>query len=200
MIHYNFTSKSQKVVIEIKDSFDPEVDNFAGLYLMGQKIPENVFIDENLLLWNAIVDGNHRPMLIDLEKASYDILDPLDHTILDVKGSQVVLAQDNPLNSQALKVATLNVQEKKLENLIDLCPSLDNELDQDVIAEKLIHDPKDGSGLKFSSIYIGPKEGKAPLIVWPHGGPHSIIPWAFSNDLYYFVQQGKKTSKKKKSK
>lgn len=34
----------------------------------------------------------------------------------------------------------------------------------------------------FSAIYIGPKTGekhKVPLIVWPHGGPHS----AFANNM-----------------
>ena len=42
----------------------------------------------------------------------------------------------------------------------------------------------------FSSIYVGSEVAEAPLIVWPHGGPHSAIPWAFSTDLYYFLDQG----------
>ena len=41
-----------------------------------------------------------------------------------------------------------------------------------------------------SSIYVGPEASEAPLIVWPHGGPHSAIPWAFSNDLFYLLHQG----------
>ena len=42
----------------------------------------------------------------------------------------------------------------------------------------------------FSSIYVGSEVAEAPLIVWPHGGPHSAIPWAFSTDIYYFLDQG----------
>ena len=43
---------------------------------------------------------------------------------------------------------------------------------------------------QFSSIYVGPEGSEVPLIVWPHGGPHSAIPWAFLNDIYYFLDQG----------
>lgn len=35
----------------------------------------------------------------------------------------------------------------------------------------------------FNAIYIGPKNGdekSVPLVVWPHGGPHS----AFGNNLF----------------
>lgn len=38
----------------------------------------------------------------------------------------------------------------------------------------------------FNAIYVGPKSGDAkevPLIVWPHGGPHS----AFAN--FFFLEQ-----------
>ena len=46
----------------------------------------------------------------------------------------------------------------------------------------------------FSSIYIGPETPvtgkKVPLILWPHGGPHSVIPTSFMSDVYYFLMLG----------
>ena len=46
----------------------------------------------------------------------------------------------------------------------------------------------------FSSIYVGPTKdsdtGKVPLILWPHGGPHSVITTSFMSDVYYFLMLG----------
>ena len=39
-------------------------------------------------------------------------------------------------------------------------------------------DPK-FAHVNFSALYVGPKSGVAksvPLILWPHGGPHSAVP------------------------
>ena len=49
--------------------------------------------------------------------------------------------------------------------------------------------------VSFSSIYIGPSatsdpEKKVPLILWPHGGPHSVITTSFMPDVYYFLMLG----------
>jgi acylaminoacyl-peptidase len=41
------------------------------------------------------------------------------------------------------------------------------------------------------SIYIEPvKEGKIPLIVIPHGGPHGVLPNSFDHDTLYFTKLG----------
>ncbi len=29
-----------------------------------------------------------------------------------------------------------------------------------------------------------------PLIVWPHGGPHSVVPATFNNDVHFFLNMG----------
>lgn len=83
----------------------------------------------------------------------------------------------------------MNLPDLKFKNSTVLNPPQKNELNEDNIACKLIHDPKDDSGLKFSSIFVGSPRAQA-LVVWPHGGPHSAIPWAFSSDINYLVQQG----------
>ena len=43
----------------------------------------------------------------------------------------------------------------------------------------------------FTAHYIGPKSGEnVPLIVWPHGGPHSVITTDFKNIVMFFCQLG----------
>lgn len=47
--------------------------------------------------------------------------------------------------------------------------------------------------VKFNSIYIGPFEGElgtVPLIVWPHGGPHSVTLATFYRELTFFNALG----------
>ena len=48
--------------------------------------------------------------------------------------------------------------------------------------------------VRFSSIFIGPTTtidgNKIPLILWPHGGPHSVIATSFMQDVYYFLMLG----------
>ena len=191
MIAYDLQSKTEKVIIDMKDRYDPETDDFAGLYLMGQAIPKNVFINDHLVLWNANVDGNYRPMLVDLEQSSFVMMDN-NHAILDVKDDKVIAISNDPLHPPTLKTGKINLSSSPSFDFKDLNNPLNNDLPEHIIAKKHVHDPNDGSGLKFSSIYLGPgkSEDAKGLIVWPHGGPHSVIPWAFSNDTYYFLHQG----------
>lgn len=40
-----------------------------------------------------------------------------------------------------------------------------------------------------SSIYVGPKSGEdksVPLVVFPHGGPHSVVTTRFIRDAFFF--------------
>lgn len=46
---------------------------------------------------------------------------------------------------------------------------------------------------KFGAIYMGPSTGPArtvPLIVWPHGGPHSMFVCDFKAEAAFFVLLG----------
>lgn len=40
------------------------------------------------------------------------------------------------------------------------------------------------------TIFYGPKDNKCPLIVWPHGGPHSGSLDTYLTDAAFFVQAG----------
>lgn len=46
---------------------------------------------------------------------------------------------------------------------------------------------------EFSAIYLGPKSAPAqsvPLIVWPHGGPHSAFANGYSIEASMFLKTG----------
>ena len=189
MVKYDLESKNETILVDVKENFDFDKDDFAGIYLIGQKVPEDIFVDEDFLLWNTVVDGNHVPMLIDVKNSTFKMLSEWkNHTIFDQKGQKVLLSQDDPLISPQLKICEVNLTSKNFENAQILNQPPLNDLVEDIITEKLVHTSE--SGMKFSSIYIGPAAKNCPLIVWPHGGPHSIIPWAFSSDVYYLISQG----------
>ena len=184
MMSKNFANDKVQTVIDLKHDFDPEKDNFAGLYLLGQAIPNQVFINDNSLIWNTIVDGLNNVMLIDLDINSFFVLDFPNTTVLDVQGSNVVAMKSDPKTPGSVLFG--QVQDDNLV-LKEISSPMNVDLNQEIVFRKLVHDPKDGSGLKFSSIYIGPWNkslSTCPLILWPHGGPHSVIPMSFSNDAY----------------
>jgi len=43
---------------------------------------------------------------------------------------------------------------------------------------------------KPTTIFYGPKNSKCPLIVWPHGGPHTASVDTYLVDAAFFVQIG----------
>ncbi len=66
-----------------------------------------------------------------------------------------------------------------------------------VFSKSFTHTPKDDhpnpefSGIKFNSIYTGPNSGSdVPLILWPHGGPHSLLPATFFREADFFNRLG----------
>ena len=43
----------------------------------------------------------------------------------------------------------------------------------------------------FTAHYVGPKSGSGvPLIVWPHGGPHSVITTSFMSVVMFWTSLG----------
>ena len=55
------------------------------------------------------------------------------------------------------------------------------------------HSPRDGSAIKFGSFYVGPEsaqEGTVPMIIWLHGGPHSVFQDRFMPEIAYFLSLG----------
>ena len=187
MMSKNFGDDEVNIVVDLKHDFNPDTDDFAGFYLLGQAIPENVFVNDHTLLWNIIVDGLPNVMLINLETNTYKVLNQPHTTILDLIGDSVLAVKSDLKTPHAILYGKIQEDSLVLEQ-INSPISID--LDQDITFQKLIHDPKDGSGLKFSSIFVGPKTSTCPLIVWPHGGPHSVIPMSFANDIFYFLDQG----------
>ena len=58
------------------------------------------------------------------------------------------------------------------------------------------HSPRDGTPVKFGSFYVGPKSAlkggklQVPMIIWLHGGPHSVFQDRFMPEVLYFLAMG----------
>ena len=178
---YDIEGRETKIVLDFVNN-----PNFKGFHLMGVPIPKNCFINEDLFVCNIIDEAHYHPFIINIKSNEFKI-DSKNTLILDVYQNSVLGVKSNFLNSQVLvrgqvNSSTLQAEFKDLTSPVN--PTLEN-----IIYEENDHYPEN-SDMKFGSIFVGPKSEKAPLIVWPHGGPHSVIPNSFSSDIFYFLDQG----------
>ena len=50
--------------------------------------------------------------------------------------------------------------------------------------------PTGPPALPFTAHYFGPAAGNTPLILWPHGGPHSVLTTDYKNTAMFFASLG----------
>lgn len=190
----NVADSVKRVVIDIKNDYKPGVDDFAGFYLSVRNL-DNPFATNDLLVWNVLTDGTSYPALIDLVQNTITVdTANVNVSIIDMSSDGTVVA------SKSSPVTPISLMQGKLKgdntgfNLSTLSTGLTANLPNEIVYVKNSHTPESGSSeMHFSSIYVGPMSGEAasvPLIVWPHGGPHSVITTSFINDVYFFVSQG----------
>jgi dipeptidyl aminopeptidase/acylaminoacyl peptidase len=91
------------------------------------------------------------------------------------------------------------VEWNSIENALDIIPkSLSQKLENFSMTVYSIT-PKD-DGHVFECILLKPdcpKDAKLPLIVFPHGGPHSVSPISFSAEEAFYLLNGYATLKGK---
>ena len=202
------SSDEPKVVVEIKEHFEPGEDNFAGLF--KPLLPSRCFISETeIIISDLLIDTWH---LYSINLSGVNDLKLLPHPKLpsfkgdgnvevsDVSAEKnmVIAIRSSLLQSPSLWIGTFQgaatLDWKQVIEGFNV-QSLDGM--EDITYETIFHKPEieheDAMfrDVKFSSIYVGPLT--APnwkLILWPHGGPHSHFNTTFKNDVLFWLKLG----------
>ena len=156
--------------------------------MMGTAPLKNCFVNDEIFVWNLIDEANNYPIIINTKTNEFKI-DSKNVNVLDVFQDSILAVRSDLLTPQVLISGKINLGTLSIMDFVDLTSPMNTELNEDIIFQELTHIPPSG-GINFGSIYVGPKSKAAPLIVFPHGGPHSVIPNSFSNDIVFFLQQG----------
>ncbi|XP_018575043.1 acylamino-acid-releasing enzyme [Anoplophora glabripennis] len=158
-------------------------ESFYGLYNTG--FPKRPWASANRLLLNTNQKYTINSYVIDIGSGHVTNLkfDDGSQTVTDVYGDTVLAVQRNYLKPDKLVIGKLpgagNESSISWTDLTttQVIPGLENcfykylDLSADSVSDSVS---------SFNAIYVGPKNGNeksVPLIVWPHGGPHS----AFAN-------------------
>ena len=211
LMSYNLQSSDEpKVVVEIKEHFEPGEDYFAGLY--KPLLPSRCFISETEIIISDLLIDTWHLYRIHLNDVNYvDMLSQPESTIfrlgdgnvevtdVSLEKNMVVVIRSSLLQSPSLWIGTFQDKGATLEwkEVIEgfNVQSLDGM--EECFYKTIIHKPEieheDAMfrDVKFSSIYVGPRS--APnwkLILWPHGGPHSHFNTTFKNDVVFWLKLG----------
>ncbi|XP_045771470.1 acylamino-acid-releasing enzyme-like isoform X1 [Maniola jurtina] len=187
------------VVIDIVKT-EQEISNgvFYGIYC--QSLPAKCFsADSKRLVFSTQQQTEIRSYVVDIESGR----------IVDISNNKKSSGSTTVLSVQAdVILATFSSMTTPGQLFVARLPSVDNEstiewvrvsspseVPSSVANAKLQYmalkqDTQD-SVSSFTAIYFGPDEGKVyPLVVWPHGGPHSAFSNSYSLEAAFFNMIG----------
>lgn len=171
-----------KLIDIVQTSIDIDGQSFYGLY--NQALPQNCFsVDDNRIILSTPQKNEVRSYVVYLDGSRIvDISNksaPGSTSILDVRSDIILASYSNLTTPAQLFVAKLppagsegDIKWVRVSNPYETPASL-----ADATVEYLDYEHSDSQDpiKSFNAIYFAPKgDGKKlPLIVWPHGGPHS---------------------------
>ncbi|XP_034830331.1 acylamino-acid-releasing enzyme-like isoform X2 [Maniola hyperantus] len=187
------------VVIDIVKT-EQEISNgvFYGIYC--QSLPAKCFsADSKRLVFSTQQQTEIRSYVVDIESGR--IVDISNNkktsgstTVLNVQADTILATFSSMTTPGQLFVAKLpNVDKESTIEWVRV--SSPSEVPSTVANAKLQYmalkqDTQD-SVSTFTAIYFGPDEGKVyPLVVWPHGGPHSAFSNSYSLEAAFFNMIG----------
>ncbi|XP_041978273.1 acylamino-acid-releasing enzyme-like isoform X2 [Aricia agestis] len=187
-------SQVQTVIDIVETSMEISGDTFYGIYC--QSLPKKCFsVDGRRLVFSTPQKNEVRSYVVDLDNRTIvDISNNKSEqgstTVTSVRSGVVLAVCSNLTTPGKLFVAKLPPigSEQSIQWSYVWGPTLPAkvaEVIKSATVKYLDHEHKASSDdvKSFTSIYMGPSSGtNYPLIVWPHGGPHS----AFSNT--YFLE------------
>ncbi|XP_076266303.1 acylamino-acid-releasing enzyme-like isoform X2 [Rhynchophorus ferrugineus] len=156
---------------------------FYGIYNSG--FPKRPWASNNRLVFNTNQKYTINSYIVNIDSGEITELEGANGSriVVDVNNDTILSLERNFLKPDVLSIGQLksdnSVDWKEIHNKLDV-PELSNMTYKyfDLVAPE-------GSVTNFNAIYLGPNRGEnktVPLIVWPHGGPHS----AFAN--YFFLE------------
>ena len=105
-------------------------------------------------------------------------------TLLDVHEGILLGSRTDPVTPPHLVMARLTDFPLRFQPVFPPSPI------PDLLWKPFVIKPEDSS-FPFAAFFVGPADRKdGPLIVWPHGGPHSLLLTEFNNTALFFNKLG----------
>lgn len=192
------TQKEPIIITDIIDSVKT-IHNEKLFYGIYGRLPQRCWSkDGRYLFYSTAQRTNIRSYVIDMkDKNMIEIQnDESSLTILDVKDDIIAFVQTSLLKPPTLYVGRLDPTQLKNGNITRVNITDSQKIDgfESLMYEHTIYEYDNDDDIKtFNFTYFGPKGGKdksIPLIVVPHGGPHSNFVNAFSFDYSLLALMG----------
>ncbi|KAL4719679.1 hypothetical protein ACJJTC_003000, partial [Scirpophaga incertulas] len=192
-------SEVSTVIDIVQESIVVGESKFYGIYCLA--LPTRCFgTDGKRMLLSTPQQNEIRSYVVDLDTGSMvDISNstvPGSTVVLDVASDVILATCSNITTPSQLHVARLppagsegTVQWTLVSQPASVPAALALQTSVDYL--HLEHPGSDDAVKSFTAIYVAPKSGgKVPLIVWPHGGPHSGFVNSFSMEAALFTMLG----------
>ncbi|XP_013772047.1 acylamino-acid-releasing enzyme-like [Limulus polyphemus] len=187
LIKYDWRSKESTVVVDLVN--DSLGGGFPGIYLNG--LPSRCWTkDSNCLVFNTFWKSKQELVCVDIHNGQVERLTNDEEIgsweLLDMR-KDIIIASRSSLNVYPhLILGRLQRSDQKtdiewieLDNTSHQIP----DIDWTIIPLKPTKETENSEflGIEYEAVLVKPKKGgdekihSHPLIVWPHGGPHSLI-------------------------
>ncbi len=172
--------------------------NFRGI--CTQKLPRRCLMKTStgstVLVAHELIDDTFFPYALDLDSTNVTVWRDLPMmSVVDVSTNIVLVTRSNPLSPVQLGLIFLKCDMSK--NLVTLpgpkhedSSSLSRSLKYEAFKLKplAVHPNEKYKSVDFSAIYVGPSgsncpKASVPVILNPHGGPHSAISTSFMPEV-----------------
>ena len=178
-------------VREVVSHLQPEYGLAPGQPFTGLFSPHfspRCWLDEQTLVVSGAQGETMVPIIININTGLVTVpSSPSCHgvEVLDVAGDLVLGKRSDPLTPPYLVVARLG------DSLAELTFSPVGDVPECPVPGLTWTSQQFNPGHVFTAHYVGPRSGEeVPLIVWPHGGPHSVITTDFKTVVMFFCQLG----------
>ncbi|XP_035227919.1 acylamino-acid-releasing enzyme-like isoform X2 [Stegodyphus dumicola] len=193
---YDWNSKTHSTVIDVVEKADD--DSFPGLYI--EKLPKRCWTGNGkYIIFSSPWKSSEVILCVDVKSLKVQKI-KIDETlgachVLDVFDNFVVASVSSPDLEPCLALGYLEIDEDISVTWIYLnnsTPAKIPGIKWDVISLTPTVPNAKYPFLKYEVILISPEEidDKSPLIIWPHGGPHSVFLCSFMVFVAAFVKLG----------
>ena len=197
------TKRSEVLVGKVSDTTSSS--EFAGFY--GSDVPKSVWLDQHRVVYTVTVRSRKRLAVVSITDGKVQVMYSdskklTDHVLLTVDSkSERVLFSESSITSRPVLMCSHCNNDSGPSCLLDFDTNLERYVvpshqpcsinTSNVTIREISYD----KNRSFESILILPfdkkeKRKRVPLIVSPHGGPHSVTTLSYRTDVHFLCEVG----------
>ena len=171
------------------------VDRFSGIY---GALPKHCFVSPTEIIFSTPVVYTSHPVVVDIITGNVSVIDDASHLDVGfVSDGTVVGTKSSTTLTPRIVIAKFDPKAKALKPVVESPHEIVDK--PGTFSRSFVHTPKEGhpdpsfASVKFTSVFTGPESApnrSVPLILWPHGGPHSLTPDTFYREVDFFNRLG----------